>query len=77
MMTRDINRLFCVIPQEESVRIVVMFTTGSAMPRTAAIGSAIGIALIVMMNLMIFVIIINFMSEPLSDRYTSRETKVA
>ena len=46
-MTRDINRLFCVIPQEESVRIVIMFTTGSAMPRTVAIGGAIGIAPII------------------------------
>ena len=76
-MTRDINRLFSVIPQEESVRLVIMFTTGSAMPGTVAIAGAIGIARIVMMNLMIFVIIINFMSEPLSDRYTSSETKVA
>ena len=48
-----------------------MCVAGIAMPRAVAVGGAIGIAPAVI------IAISTIMSEPLSDRYTSRQTKVA
>ena len=43
IMNRDINKLFCVIPQEESAAGLVMtFTSGSAMPRAVVLGEPNG-----------------------------------
>ena len=65
IMNRDINKLFCVIPQEESAAgrhgaAVVTFAYGSAMPRAVVLGDTNGGATIIIIIIIIIMIIYNY-----------------
>ena len=74
IMNRDINKLFCVIPQEESAAgaagVVVTFAYGFAMPRAVVLGDTNGGATIIIIIIIIIILLIDLfpVSEPVLVR---------